>query len=265
MRHLHDTLAPGGLSALQTEGAGLPCLPLSSVEWLTSLECVVLALEQTGLHLHAAKESSVTPHLQPLLHATTGGAGAEPDVNHHHHHHHAGMGLMTTPHEGEDPPDAAPMLMTDARRRAHMRLLWTIHEHGFMLDGNVLDGIRDVMTSGGHLAGLLYAWHNLTLLLGAQQLHTWVALAWAVHDPASAGGFDVALRELLQSHAEMHEVEATPWWEGYWLGGWDPLAMLYALVGDPDRANDVLHAGAYPGHHRAGGRFRRRLRHTDTN
>lgn len=245
MRRLHDTLAPGGLSALQTAGAGpLPCLPLSSVEWLTSLECVVLALEQTGLHLHAAKESPVTSRLQPLLHATTGGARAEPDVK---QHHHAGMGLMTTHHEGEDAP---PMLMTDARRRAHMRLLWTMYSNGFADQQAVLDAIRNVMSNGGHIAGLLHAWHNLTLLLGAQQLHVWVALAWAVHDPAAPGGFDTALRELLRSHTEMHEVDATPWWEGYWQGGWDPLEMLYALIGDPD-ANDVLHAGAHTGHHRA--------------
>ena len=50
LRQLHDTLAPSGLvSALQTvRGGPLPWLPPESVEWITSLECVVLALQQAA-------------------------------------------------------------------------------------------------------------------------------------------------------------------------------------------------------------------------
>jgi hypothetical protein len=100
------------------------------------------------------------------------------------------------------------------------------------------------------VAAPLHAWHTVVSLLGAQQLHVSVALAWAESHPhPHAEGhqptLDTALRELLHTHAEMHDVGATPWWDGYWLGGCDPLEMLYALVGDPDATHAVLHTGAY--------------------
>jgi hypothetical protein len=73
------------------------------------------------------------------------------------HQHHAGLGLMMTTHpDTEDtshttarmqadadappPPGAARMLMQDARRRQHMRLLWSIYEGGFAEQLTMLDG-----------------------------------------------------------------------------------------------------------------------------
>ena len=85
------------------------------------------------------------------------------------HQHHAGLGLMMTTHpdtedtshntarmQAEDtshttarmqadadappPPGAARMLMQDARRRQHMRLLWSIYEGGFAEQLTMLDG-----------------------------------------------------------------------------------------------------------------------------
>ena len=38
------------------------------------------------------------------------------------------------------PPGAARMLMQDARRRQHMRLLWSIYEGGFAEQLTMLDG-----------------------------------------------------------------------------------------------------------------------------